>query len=56
MMAHQKIALMALLLLDSPVYVGSIPHKNYGAFIPVNGGSITVSFLFNSGGCSIPVQ
>jgi hypothetical protein len=54
MMAHQQIALMALLLLESPV--GSIPHKNYGGFIPVNGGSITVSFLFNSGGGSIPVQ
>jgi hypothetical protein len=54
MMAQQKIPLMALLLLDSPV--GSIPHKNYGGFIPVNGGSITISFLFNSGGSSIPVQ
>ncbi len=53
-MTLQQIALMALLLLDSTV--GSIPHKNYGGFIPVNGGSITVSFLFYSGGGSFPVQ
>ncbi len=53
-MTLQQIALMALLLLDS--HVGSIPIKDYGGFIPVNIVSITVSFLFNSGGGSIPVQ